>query len=162
RMNFLPVPTRAFSDPGHLLAEWEKYQDLAMKRMMSGLALGAGKCPAFHCVAGFEAPELRRFGKLFRREVPKHEKQLFTFLREDKDANHRAYAAFLLAHVRGGKKLVRELALNLRDSAETVRNNVLRVFGYIAKYHPELSLPVEAIAETLRFPTATDRNKALF
>ena len=162
RMNFLQPPKGTFPDPAHLLAEWDKYQAAGMRLLMSGELKPTSKCPAFHCVAGFDHPTLKRFGKLFKTEVPKHEEQLIKILHKDKVAQHRANAAFLLAHTHDAKKLVKELALNIRDDSDGVRNNVLRVFGYLGEFHPEVDLPAEAIAQALNFPTATDRNKALF
>ena len=162
RMNFKEPPHKKFSDPNNLLASWDSYQALALDLIMSGQLKGDSKCPVFHCIGGFDDPRLKKYGDLFNREVPKHEGILIQILHNDENAQHRATAAFLLAHIHDGKKLVRELAENVRDPGENVRNNVMRVFGYIGEFHPELELPTEEIAEALNFPTATDRNKALF
>jgi hypothetical protein len=162
RMNFLPSPHKSFLDPGHLLAAWEAYQDLGLKLMLSGDLKVSEKCPAFHCVVGFDDPRLKQYGAQFNDQVPKYESTLYEILREDQDPRHRANAVFLLAHTHDGKKLVRNLTPSIRDEAEEVRNNVMRVFGYVGQFHPELTLPTEAIAEALNFPTTTDRNKALF
>jgi hypothetical protein len=162
RMNFLPAPTRSFEDPGRLLAEWDKYQSAGVELLLAGKLTTVDKCPAYHCIFGFKHPQLKKYGELFTREIPKYENQLFEILHEDKNTQHRATAAFLLAHTHNAKKLVNELTKNIRDNSEDVRNNVMRVLGFISQFYPEVDLPTEAIAESLKFPTTTDRNKTLF
>lgn len=162
RMNFLPAPQQTFADPGGLLAEWDSYFALAMKLLMAGEIQLPIHCHAFHCVAGFDHPMLKRYGELFNREVPIHQAVLFDILHSDGNAHHRADAAFLLAHTHDGPKLVTSLAPSIRDGSEGVRNNVMRVLAYIGNDHPELSLPIEALVQAADFPTATDRNKSLY
>jgi len=161
RMSFGPEPDGGpFADPAGLLAAWAEYQAKGFE-LVSELDIDDVDCPAFHCVFGFGHPELSRFRQLFEEQVPVHREELTAILERSSDANQRANAVFLLAHIDDGKALIELLLPRVRDPSSLVRNNAIRVLDAIAHGHPELDVPLEPALQALRFPTTTDRNKAL-
>lgn len=163
RMRFLPAPKGSFQDPEGLLALWEEYMKTGSELVEKDeLDFEKMECPAFHCVFGFDHPKLKKFGPIFTSRVPENKARLIQILQEDKNADHRANAAFLLAHNQDGQELVSVLVPSIFDPEEPVRNNAMRVLGFISIDHKELRIPVEPVLEALRFPATTDRNKASF
>ncbi len=92
--------------------------------------------------------------------MPAAERELVAVLHEDKRADRRAAAAFLLAHLASGERVVELMLPSITDPSELVRNNAMHVLSLIAIDHPEVPIPVAPILEALRFPSTTDRNKA--
>src|SRR5262249_24577025 len=119
------------------------------------------ECPAFHCMGGYEHETLRPYGEKFVKGVPDNQDKLVRVLKEDKDPADRAAAAFLLAHVKDGKKLVQWMLAAQSDPASLVRNNATRVLTNVAMFHPEIPLPIAPFLRGLNGPTTTDRNKAV-
>lgn len=162
RMAFGAAPTAELADVAGLAAAWDEY----MKRGTDLRQAGALKnvrvaCPAFHCLHGFEHPELAAFGTRFDADVPAHRDALVRLLREARDARLRGAAAFLLAHLRDGDDVVAVLLPALRDPDSLVRNNAMRVLQDIAHHRPDVAVPVEPALAAIDFPATTDRNKAL-
>lgn len=161
RMPFLAVPTGKYQDPDGLIALWDEYQSLALDLLKSGQLQYPKSCPAWHCTLGFEHPQLSPYLPRFSSLAVKNEAALVQILRDDARANFRANAAFLLAHVKDGNKLVRSYVSSaIFDSSDLVRNNAIRVLTTIAREHTSIPIDVAVIIKALRFPTTTDRNKA--
>jgi hypothetical protein len=159
---FLPAPDKEFSDPDGLLAAWEKYEKTASDLLNKGeLKASRPRCPALHCVWGFDHPGLRKYEGIFRTKVPKNKERLKAILHGDKLEMHRAYAAFLLAHISDPAELVQTLLPSIRDSSPTVRNNVMRVLSDLAQERKDVAIPIDPLIEALDFPETTDRNKSL-
>lgn len=162
RLGFSQAPLKEFSDPEGLLAAWQEYQDTAIALLDKGeLKESKVRCPALHCVWGFDHPKLKTYLRLFQSRVPGEKKQLKAILREDKEESHRANAAFLLAHTSDPTELVKTLLPSIRDPASVVRNNVMRVLSDIATKRKDVLIPIDALIEALDFPETTDRNKSL-
>jgi hypothetical protein len=160
RMRFAPEPTGAHPDPDGLLALYHEYFEKVMKMLMDGTIKPAKEdCPFWHCIS-FAHESLIPYRDAFARRVPPVEQQLADVLREDRNATHRANAAFLLAHISSGKRVVELMLPAIEDASPLVRNNAMRVLALISESHPEIPIPVEPIIEALHFPATTDRNKA--
>jgi hypothetical protein len=161
RMRFLPAPKGSFPDPEGLLALWDEYMktgwELAEK---DELDFEKMECPAFHCLFGFDHPKLKKFAPIFTSRVPENKARLIQILREDGNADHRAGAAFLLAHIQDGQELIRIISPSIFDPAELVRNNAMRVLAYISDAHKEIEIPLAPVLKAMNFPATTDRNKA--
>lgn len=161
RMRFLPAPKGSFPDPEGLLALWDEYMktgwELAEK---DELDFEKMECPAFHCLFGFDHPKLKRFGSIFASRVSENKARLIQILREDRNADHRAGAAFLLAHIQDGQELVHALLPSIFDPDESVRNNAMRALAYISDSHKEIEIPLTPVLKAMNFPATTDRNKA--
>lgn len=159
---FLQQPSNQFHDPDGLIHAWNKYSNeqfnhfLKTKQLMTPTI-----CPVFHCVFGFEG-KYKKYQTLFDTKVEKNKQILINMLSEDKDENHRAAAAFLLAHIKDGSELVRVLTPSIRDSNNTVRNNAMRVLAAALEKLKTADFPVSEAIAALDFPNDTDRNKALF
>lgn len=162
RMNFLTTPYDEFADPDGLIALWDEYLNLGFEIVSSGKFEYPKTCPAWHCTHGFEHPRLQPFLEKFNSMVPKNEAKLVEILQKDKRAKYRGNAAYLLAHIKSGRQLVKHLIPQIRDSSSLVRNNVVRVFTDLASKHPEIEMPIEPFLQALQFPTTTDRNKAAY
>lgn len=163
RMTFLPAPTGEYADPDGLFAQWEKYEKKGWELMNKGaLDFKEPKCPAFHCIFGFEHPELKPYEEAFRLGARKHKTQLFEILKNDKKEEHRGKAAYLLAHIESAEELVRALAPAIRDSSSYVRNNVMRVLALLVKDNKTVDVPLAEILQAINFPDTTDRNKSLY
>ena len=79
----------------------------------------------------------------------------------DKNSQKRATSAFLLAHVKNVDELVGFLLPSIRDAEANVRNNVMRVLGFVLLNGQPINFKISKIANILDFPLSTDRNKAL-
>jgi hypothetical protein len=160
RMRFAPEPTATHPDPDGLLALYREYFEKVMKMLRDGAIKPAKEdCPFWHCIS-FGHESLIPYRDAFAKRVPPVEKELAGVLREDRNATHRADAAFLLAHISSGTRVVELMLPAIRDASPLVRNNAMRVLALISEHHPEIPIPVEPIIEALHFPATTDRNKA--
>jgi hypothetical protein len=160
---FLPKPTESIPDPDNLLATWSTYEksgwDIAFKEKKFP---EFKSCPVHHCIFGFEHPKLKEYEEIFNNLVSKNKTQLAAILKNDKDDQKRASAAFLLAHIKDGKELAAILVPSMRDPNSLVRNNVMRVLGATLDKIDALDFPVDEAITALDFPRETDRNKALY
>jgi hypothetical protein len=162
RMAFSPKPVDALPDPGGLIALHEQYEQVGWE------LLRAGKLPpdeaahqeCQHAVFGFAHEKLAPFKEPLLSGAEKHFDELVKVLHRDRDEQHRAAAAFLLAFSKQGARVAGELGPACKDPATGVRNNALRVYAEMSRYHPEVELPVDIVLDCLEFPTTTDRNKA--
>jgi hypothetical protein len=160
-IRYLPDPVGEVADPGGLLAAWREYEKLGGALVFDGQIEPSPACPAHHCLFGFDHPKLRRFGDIFTREVPARREQLVKVLRTDKNAEDRAAAAYLLAHLRQARDVVAVLLPRLRDPAPSVRNSVMRVLAYMADHGATRLIPAAPVIPFLGSPFLTDRNKAV-
>lgn len=161
---FLSEPKGHYSDPDGVLAEWDEYLRLSLQLFLNGEIANEDiqRCEGvWHIIFGHSHPKLSPYLDLFQKKVRLHQAALEEIFLDDADANKRASAAFLLAYIEDGQRLADILSKRLYDGDAEVRNNVMRVMGYILKDHPCIELPVEEIAVALSFPTVLDRNKAV-
>lgn len=163
RMTFLPAPTGELRDPDGLIKKWMEYEDLALGMIEVGqLEPESAECVALHCPFGHKHLKLRPYEKVFVEGAAAREKDLVELLNKDKRDEVRASAAFLLAYLKEGRKVVGYLVDRIKDPSDHVRNNALRVLGDIAEFHPEFPVPVRPIIDALNFPRVTDRAKASY
>jgi hypothetical protein len=160
RMPFADPPSGAVPDPDGLVALWRDYEGAMWPVLADTGGAAPSACPAWHCIAGYADPRLARFGDAFVARVPAHEPALVQVLRESGDEIARGAAAFLLAHLADGARVVELMIPAFRDPSEHVRNNAMRVVAMIATHHPEIGVPLAPVLEALRYPATTDRNKA--
>jgi hypothetical protein len=161
--NFSKKPDQTFADPYHLIKLWQQYENIGMEMLMKDkVAAKYQKCPAFHCVFGFDHPKLKKYQSIFNAKVPRAEKQLVQILRNDKDEQKRGAAAFLLAHLKDGKKIIQILIPSIHDADRGVRNNAMRVMAETLMKLKDPDFPIQEAVSALDFPIAGDRNKALY
>ncbi|WP_437850752.1 HEAT repeat domain-containing protein [Sorangium sp. So ce363] len=162
RLSFGPQPKGDFEDPAGLLAAWKDCQDTLFRMMYEKKEIGPDRvaCPAFHCLGGYEHEELRPYVERFVNDVPPNEDKLIRILKEDRDPEDRGAAAFLLAHIKDGEKLVSLMLPMLNDPDALVRNNAMRVLMDVAMLHHDVPIPLTPFLKALDGPTTTDRNKA--
>jgi hypothetical protein len=159
RMKFRPKPAGTFPDPDGLIGLWEryeaKYHELSEKKAIDW----DQKCPFWHCLT-FGHAELEPFREAFATRVAPHEAALATILREDSRQSARGAAAFLLAHLASGDRVVELMVPAIDDASMLVRNNAMRVLAVMAQNHPNVAIPLDPVLGALHYPTTTDRNKA--
>lgn len=161
--HFLTKPTGTFKDPDHLIESWHEYEAIGMKLVQEDNTWKTVPvCPAYHCLFGFNHPKLKKYQIIFDKLVPKNQDQLFKILKNDKDEHKRAAAAYLLAHIKNGHKLITNLIPALDDANEGVRNNAMRVLGSTLAKVKDADFPVDKILIMLDSPVLTDRNKAAY
>jgi hypothetical protein len=162
RLRFCAAPTGKHADPAGLVAAWRAYQDKYFELLQQGKVAAENKpCPAWHCLGDPTDPALRAWAEKFVTDVPAHGDELAAILADDADARARAAAAFLLAYLPDGKRVVALELAALDDPEAEVRNNAMRVLAFIAMEHADLDVPIEPILPALDGPLTTDRNKAL-
>lgn len=159
-IRFRPQPCEEVPDPDGLLASWKEYEKAGSTVGFDDRP-GLPPCPAYHCVYGFDHPKLRPFARIFGRKVPARRDELVNVLLKDKDARERSAAAFLLAHLPRARTVVKALLPGIYDPDPSVRNNVLRVFAFMADQGATASIPPEPFLPFLASPSLTDRNKAV-
>jgi hypothetical protein len=162
RFRFRPDPQGSVPDPAGLIAAWKDYEatffGLLQRHEISPKRVD---CPAFHCMGGYQHDKLKPFGDRFVTEVPANEAQLIRVLEEDSAPENRGAAAYLLAHIKDGKKLVALMLPVLDDPGSLARNDAMRVLANVARFHPEIDVPLEPVLHAVNGPTTADRNKAL-
>ena len=161
---FLKQPTKSIVVPDNLIEKWLEYEKTGMNiTLQEKKFLRSKNCPAHHCIFGFDHPKLQQYKQEFAKLVPKNKSKLIATLKHDNDAKKRGAAAYLLAHIKNNKELVKILVPSMRDCSSHVRNNVMRVLGATVANTDVYSLHLVKEAITaLDFPTVTDRNKALY
>lgn len=159
----LSKPKETISDPDDLIKSWQEYESTGFDLAMQGTPawFDIDKCPAHHCVFGFEHGALKKYEKMFNTLVPKNKKQLIAILQKDKDDKKRAAAAYLLAHLKSGQEVMEALSPSVFDSSTLVRNNVLHVVGGTLSHNPSIHFEPEKALFALDFPEERDRDKAL-
>ena len=160
RIVFDASPVGDITDPEGLLAAWSEYMSRSFALLRKGEVDQKGPCPVFHCTFGFTHPELAPFEKRFTDGAARHKEVLIRALREDKEPEKRANAAFALAHLPDGDEVVRLMLPAIRDPSSRVRNNAMRVTAMIATNHPDIAVPIAPFIEALNYPATSDRNKA--
>ncbi len=163
RLTYFSKPqTGNLPDPDHLIQDWREYEKIAFTKFFkSNTAPIIHNCPAFHCIYGFDYPELAKYKNIFVTQVPKNKAALIAVLKQDKDENKRAAAAYLLAHISNANELVNILVPSMRDPSNLVRNCSMRVLAATLEKN-NVDFPVQEAITALDFPMETDRNKALY
>src|SRR5262249_10556286 len=129
----------------------------------SGAYKGPFLCKGgMHCALGFNHPELEHLEDVFIEKVPDHVPELIAVLRDDRDKNRRAAAAFVLAYAKERKQVIDALLPSINDPKAGVRNNAMRVLVMIQKHADTVVVPLAPVLRAMRFPTTTDRNKAAY
>jgi hypothetical protein len=162
RLTFLPAQRKQFSDPDGLLAAWRQYEESALALIGEReVNPDRGRCPALHCMWGFNHPSLKKYEEIFQTTVPRNKESLKAILREDEKETHRARAVLLLAHISDPQELVQALLPSMKDSSSFVRNSVLRVLSQIAKERRDVAIPVDPFLDALELPATIERSKVL-
>lgn len=164
RMPFLPEPTAAIPDPDGLIRQWMEYENTALDLVEAGeLQPETDRCAALHCPFAHKHAKLKKYEPIFLAGVKKHAKTLLEIQAQEKHAEARGAATYLLAYwVDEKKKVVEAMIERTRDPEAMVRNNALRVLGDIAEFHPDVTIPLSPIVAALDYPRVSDRSKALY
>lgn len=163
RLRFAPEPAKDIPDPDGLVAAWLDYDKVMWSLQRSGALKPPFTCKGgMHCALGFNHPDLEHREDVFIEKVPGRVAQLTAVLRNDRDHERRAAAAFLLAYAKDRKQVIDALLPSIDDPSSKVRNNVLRVLVMIQQNADKVVVPLKPVLAAMRFPTTTDRNKAAY
>ncbi|GHH00424.1 HEAT repeat domain-containing protein [Comamonas sp. JC664] len=162
RLRFLPKPKGQLPDPEGLAARWNDYEQRIRSLQLTGKLDASSSCQVAHCIGGFGHPQLVDFEPEFLAKVPKQLDALTALLREDADDEKRAAAAFLLAYAPTPEDTVRRLVPSIRDSSQSVRNNVLRVLTALQQAATRPLMDVATVVDAVSMPMTSDRNKATY
>lgn len=172
RMQFTPSPLGDRDDPAGLIAAWNDYRKaywaLQQKGELPAAGPGADAAPGgwgqceggWLCYGGFGHPELASREQKFIDEVPTTFEELVTFIREDKDEFERMGAIQLLAYGPDRHRVANALVPFVKDAAQGVRNEALRLVGAAQSHERALFIPLDPVLEALWYPLVSDRNKA--
>lgn len=165
KSNQLPYhsrPTQTLKDPDHLIENWLAYEKQGFDYFYKENKFPIYQsCSVHHCLFGFDYEPFKKYQSIFNTKVERYKFELVNILNFDKDSQKRAAAAFLLAHVKNVDELVGFLLPSISDADANVRNNVMRVLGFVLLNNPQVNLQISKIANILDFPLTTDRNKGL-
>jgi hypothetical protein len=161
-LKFYKAPQENIPDPDHLIEAWKEYESIGNNLFYTSKKQTAHEpCPVFHCTFGFDLPELKKYLPIFAAHVQADEAILIKILKQDKDPKKREAAAYLLAHIKDGQKLIDVLTPSMRDPDAGVRNNVMRVLAMALTRVKNADFPIQKAIDALDYPEITDRNKAL-
>jgi hypothetical protein len=161
RLEFAPAPAKDIADPAGLVAAWIDYESVVWPMIRSGAYKPPYTCKGgMHCAVGFNHPDLAPREDVFIEKVPAHVDELAAVLHQDRNAERRAAAAFLLGYGTDRRKIIDALVPSIDDPIPLVRNNVMRVLVRIQEKADTVILPLRAVLHAMHFPTTTDRNKA--
>jgi len=164
RMPFRTTPTQPLDDPGGVLAVWAEYQQKMYELALAGtpMLVDESNCPALHCIAPFDLPELAPYLPRLDDGARKHEDELYAVAADSADASERATALFVLAHTNDAQRLAPVLGRAIYDPSSGVRNNAMRVLMFLAQRGADVDFPVRDLIAALDFPSSADRNKAAY
>lgn len=143
---------------------WGEYNEHHLSLLRQGVygAKNKEKCPALHCVWGFDEEDKNKYFEQFKQMSEHNKEQLTTILSQSNRDEDRGTAIFLLAHIKDYQFLANLLIDYVDDQSELVRNNSMRVLGAIIENHKQIKLPLKQIIRALNYPLVTDRNKAAY
>lgn len=159
RLAFDEPPTSDVPGTNAILEPWRTFARESVERR--SFWTNAEPCPALHCLFSFESSASSE--STLRAVATEHSETLARIIVEDRDEEDRADAVFLLAHDVRRPAVVRDLLLERTgDPSDLVRNNIMRVLGFMASFRTDIDVPLEPVLRALDGPYASDRNKALF
>lgn len=120
------------------------------------------KCPASHCVWGFDDNEMNKYYTILHRQSKKYEATLQNIILHSSDELQRGDAIFILANSDNYVSTVDFLIEFIDDESDLVRNNAMRVIAAILAKHKVKAPPLNKIIQALNYPYVTDRNKAAY
>jgi hypothetical protein len=164
RMPFRAAPTQELDDPGGLLALWTEYQQKMYELALAGtpMRVDEDNCPALHCIAPFDLPELAPYLPRLDDGARQHRDALYAVAANSADASERATALFVLAHTNDAPRLAPVLGRAIFDPSGGVRNNAMRVLMFLAQRRAAVDFPIHDLIAALDFPSSADRNKAAY
>ncbi|MCI0382076.1 MAG: HEAT repeat domain-containing protein [Chlamydiae bacterium] len=164
RLTFTSPSSRiAHNGPNSLLSNFDEYLKLGTKLSNEGkIKSSEQKVPEiWYTCFGHSHLALKPFQQIFVDSVENNLEALVEVFMEDTDDTKAAKIVFLLGYRKSGEDLMKVLTRRIRDENWEIRNNILKVFAFMAKHYPEIQLPLYyGIIPALNDPLATNRNEA--
>lgn len=159
RLQYDAPPGGSPRDPDSLVSTWLEY-DATARVIRDREGAPSNSCNAFHCIWGYNHPDLAPYGDIFKRSIVQNEQGLADVLHDHKDPDKREAALFLLAHGRSQKGLLAHVESALTDADPAVRAAALEILASISDNRPDL-VPIDAVLPALLAPTTRERAAAL-
>jgi hypothetical protein len=162
-LRFRSVPNGRVRLPDRMVKAGEALSDASMRAVQKG---DAGQDDS-QGHALFHNAEARALQERFITFAAQDLKLLRAVLHESSDAQHRAFAAEIIAYAGNKQDVVKDLVYGMSDPDKDVRNNSMRALALIARFaqaRPDqrVSVPAKPFIEMLNSIEWTDRNKSSF
>jgi len=120
------------------------------------------ECPVYHCLPGFNHPQLKDSFILLTHRAPKEKALLVNTIGHDPLPERRVAAVYLAGYLDDPHEIISLLTKHVMDSDDGVRNSAMRVIAETMKKAKIDEINVQPFLELLDSPYDTDRNKALY
>lgn len=155
-----PPPTTLLKQD--ILNKMIKFQDISMNLILNNhLNNKQAKCPVYHCLPGFNHPELRDFFKLLTQEAGKEKKLLISTINNDPLSERITAAIYLTGFLNDPHEIISLLTPLVMNNDVGVRNSAMRVINETMNKSRIHEINVTPFINLLDSPFDTDRNKAL-
>lgn len=166
RLRFIPSPKKVQSTPKlkhDLVDKMVKFHDKSMNLLVNNqLNSIVTKCPVYHCLPGFNHPELKDSFTLLTHQAPKEKALLINTIGHDPLPERRVAAVYLVGYLDDPHEIISLLTKHVMDSDDGVRNSAMRVIAETMRKAKIDEINVKPFLELLDSPYDTDRNKALY
>ena len=160
--NFSAQPQKSLSDPDGLLASWQEYSKLGWTEFgKTKKTVRHFKCPVTSCLFGFEEPEFKKYKDVFMKGVVKDKKEIINVLHNDKDAENRVAAAYLIGNLTNSADVIKILKPALHDSTDRVRSTAMSILANAFAQNSNANFPVKDVVAALDYPAASERSYAM-
>ncbi|OGV25728.1 MAG: hypothetical protein A3F18_01485 [Legionellales bacterium RIFCSPHIGHO2_12_FULL_37_14] len=146
-----------------LITAMQNYIKKGMELMLNHeLDVNSIQCTGYHCLFGFENPQLKPYKEQFSQGVITDKFLIIQTLAQDKDKARRAASVFLVGEFTNPHEILATLLPYVKDKDEEVRNNAMRVIANTMHKSGYKKVDIMPFIELLDSPYESDRNKALF
>jgi hypothetical protein len=141
----------------------QAYLEVGYQLVMSNqLNVAEVKCSSFHCLFGFEHPELQPYRNKIDQGVRSGKSLILTTLNQDLDPERRKASVYLIGEFNDAEEILNLLVSHVTDHDDGVRNSVIRVIADTMHRSGIKKIDVRPFIQLLDSPYETDRNKSLF
>jgi hypothetical protein len=166
RLRFIPQKNKVQSTPKlkhDLVDNMMKFHDKSMNLLVNNqLNSIVTKCPVYHCLPGFNHPELKDSFTSLTHQARKEKALLINTIDNDLLPERRVAAVYLVGYLDDPHEIISLLTKHVMDSDDGVRNSAMRVIAETMRKAKIDEINVKPFLELLDSPYDTDRNKALY
>lgn len=166
RLRFIPKKNKiqTTSKLKHdLVDKMMAFHDKSMSLLVnSQLNSTVTKCPVYHCLPGFNHPQLKDAFIFLTHRASKEKALLINTINRDPLPERRVAAIYLVGYLDDPHEIISLLNKHVMDSDDGVRNGAMRVIAETMRKAKIDEINVQPFLELLDSPYDTDRNKALY
>lgn len=158
--------TASFPHPAgenDIIQVMQAYLEVGYQLVMSHqLNIAEVKCARFHCLFGFDHPQLKPYRNKIDQGIRSGKSLILTTLNQDLDPERRKASIYLIGELNDAEEILNVLASHVTDEDDGVRNSVVRVIASTMHRSGIKKMDVRPFIQLLDSPYETDRNKSLF